>query len=403
MKNTNCILAEQGLHLHNSGRCNSCSDSSLWWKDDHGHDMDLTTHTVEEIWNSNSRQDFLAELRNGVEHPNCKKCWQKEKVGIKSKRQISNEVFRPNNKTTPQYIDLKWGNVCNLKCRHCNPWTSSKWLKEWYDVDTRNQSYNQYIDEFKSTQQSYHSSNQAHFHNKFFEWFSDCKHLMLYGGEGMYVKDIQQMFEYAITEGKANDIDIYINTNGTIYSERWIEIFKQFRSVKLAFSIDGVGKSFDYIRYGASWDSVVENFKKYSATENIQTQIVVTIFSLNVYDSVDIIYNIFKELNTVPAVNFVYGPEWWDIRILPNDVKQEIYKRNTNKLNELKQLISTAEYRQIYEQVEQIQRFLLDTVENSESKYYEMMHWIRAIDKNRNENFHDIFQEYNQLIKVYNT
>ena len=363
--------------------------------------MDLTTHTVEEIWNSNSRQDFLADLRNGVEHPNCKKCWQKEQVGIKSKRQISNEVFQPNDKTTPQYIDLKWGNVCNLKCRHCNPWTSSKWLKEWYDVDTRNQSYNQYIDEFKSTQQSYHSNNQAHFHNKFFEWFSDCKHLMLYGGEGMYVKDIQQMFEYAITKGKAKNIDIYINTNGTIYSERWIEIFKQFRSVKLAFSIDGVGKSFDYIRYGANWNSVVENFKKYSATENIQTQIVVTIFSLNVYDSVDIIYNIFKKLNTVPAVNFVYGPEWWDIRILPNGVKQEIHKRNTDKLNALKQLMSAAEYQQIYEQVEQIQRFLLDTVENSESKYYKMMHWIRAIDKNRNENFHDIFQEYNQLLKVY--
>jgi hypothetical protein len=31
------------------------------------------------------------------------------------------------------------------------------------------------------------------------------------------------------------------------------------------------------------------------------------------------------------------------------------------------------------------------------------MHWIRAIDENRNENFHDIFQEYNQLLKVYNT
>jgi MoaA/NifB/PqqE/SkfB family radical SAM enzyme len=403
MKNTNCILAEQGLHLHNSGRCNSCSDSSQWWKDSNGIDMDLTTHSIEKIWNSKSRQDFLYDLRNGVEHPNCIKCWQKERVGIKSKRQISNEIFKHNNKSTPQFIDLKWGNVCNLNCRHCNPWTSSKWLKEWYEADTtRNQSYIEYLNEFKSTQKSYHHNNTENFHKNFFKWFSNSEHLMLYGGEGMYVKDVQKMFEYAINSGTATDIDIYINTNGTIYSERWIEIFKQFRSVKLAFSIDGIGQSFNYIRHGAEWNNVVENYKKYTAIKNIQTQIVTTVFTLNVYDIVDIVYTIYKELDSVPAVNFVYGPEWWDIRILPDNIKQHIHNRNINKLDKIKQSLTDTEYQKIYEQIDQVQRFLLDTVKDSENKYQKMMHWIKSIDKNRNENFQNVFYEYNQLLKVYN-
>ena len=51
MKNNTCILAEQGLHLHNSGRCNSCSDSVAYWTDEQNNPMDLTTHSLEQIWN----------------------------------------------------------------------------------------------------------------------------------------------------------------------------------------------------------------------------------------------------------------------------------------------------------------------------------------------------------------
>jgi len=401
MKSTSCILAEQGLHLHNSGRCNSCSDSSLYWKDNHGNVMDLTTHSVEQIWHSKDRQQFLKDLQNGIEHENCTKCWQKEKIGIKSKRQISNEIYKHNNKTTPQYIDLKWGNVCNLKCRHCNPWTSSKWIKEWYAADKRNQEYNDYLSEFKTTQKSYHKDNKENFHDTFFDWFSNSEQLMLYGGEGMYVGAIQEMFLHAIDVGTAKDIDIYINTNGTIYSEKWIEIFKQFRSVRMAFSIDGVQDNFEYIRSGAQWDQVLENYKKYSAISNIQTQIVTTVFTLNVHDIVDIIHTLHNELHTMPAVNFVYGPEWWDIRILPNDAKQHIVQRNNNKLDELKQELTAEVYESLHQQVDQVQKFLLDTVDDSANKYQTMKQWICSIDRTRNENFKDTFPEYNQLLKVY--
>lgn len=391
MKNTYCILAEQGLHLHNSGRCNSCSDSLHWWSDKN-IPMDLTTHSLEEIWNSDSRQQFLNDLRNGVEHANCEKCWQKERIGIESKRQISNRIFSNNNKLTPQFIDLKWGNVCNLKCRHCNPWTSSKWLKEWYAVERKDrQEFAEYAQEFSTTQKSYRHDNHEHFHTTFKKWFLDSKNLMLYGGEGMYVKDVQKMFAEAANSGQSKNIDVYINTNGTIYSEEWIEILSKFRSVRMAFSIDGIGKSFDYIRSGASWNEVCTNFKKYQQISNIDISIVTTIFTLNVYNSAEILYNIFNELGVMPSVNFVYGPEWWDIRILPIDVKEKI----SIKLDELK--FTDAHY---CEQINQIKKFLFDSVENADNKYEQMKHWIKSIDSLRNESFAEVFTEFNKLIKV---
>jgi pyruvate-formate lyase-activating enzyme len=402
MKNNTCILAEQGLHLHNSGRCNSCSDSVAYWTDEQNNPMDLTTHSLEQIWNSKSRQDLVTDLRNGVDNPSCEKCWQKERVGIESKRQISNRQWQLNDKQTPQYIDLKWGNVCNLKCRHCNPWTSSKWLKEWYAVERDGvQEYSDYVAEFRSTQKSYHPDNKENFHNTFNQWFADSTNIMLYGGEGMYVKDVQRMFNHAVENGNSKNIDVYINTNGTIYSEEWIELLSNFRSVRMAFSIDGVENSFDYIRTGADWNTVVENFNRYKQLKNMQVDIVTTIFTLNVYDCVDILYSI-NEAMKMPAVNFVYGPEWWDIRILPLKVKQEIYKENEHKLMLKKSHMSPKSFEMLKEQVDQVQRFLLDSVDNSTTKYEAMMNWIRSIDQSRNENFKDVFPEYNNLIKVYN-
>ena len=402
MKSKTCILAEQGLHLHNSGKCNSCSDSLDYWTDENGTPMDLTTHSLKEIWNSKHRQDIINDLRNGIENPGCEKCWQKERVGIKSKRQISNDIWKINEKTTPQYIDLKWGNVCNLKCRHCNPWTSSKWLKEWYEVDRAGkQDYKDYVADFQSTQKSYHPDNKENFHNTFNEWFADSTNIMLYDGEGMYVKDVQRMFSHAVQSGNSKDIDVYINTNGTIYSEEWIDLLSNFRSVRMAFSIDGVGDSFDYIRSGANWESVVENFKKYQQLENMQVDIVTTIFTLNVYNCVDMLYNIHNELK-MPAVNFVYGPEWWDIRILPDDVKRVIYGRNKHRMMMIKPRLDAYTFRMLEEQVDQIQKFLLDDVSDSGAKYDVMRKWIRSIDQSRNENFKDIFPDYNNLIKVYN-
>lgn len=402
MKNNTCILAEQGLHLHNSGRCNSCSDSIAYWTDEQNNPMDLTTHSLEQIWNSKSRQDLVADLRNGVDNPSCEKCWQKERVGIESKRQISNRQWQLSDKQTPQYIDLKWGNVCNLKCRHCNPWTSSKWLKEWYAVERDGvQDYSDYVAEFQSTQKSYHPDNKENFHNTFNQWFANSTNIMLYGGEGMYVKDVQRMFNYAVENGNSKNIDVYINTNGTIYSEEWIELLGNFRSVRMAFSIDGVGDSFDYIRHGADWNTVVKNFNRYKQIENIQVDIVATIFTLNVYNCVDMLYNINKSMK-MPMVNFVYGPEWWDIRVLPTDVKQQIYSKNKHDLMAKQSSMSEHTFEVLQEQVDQIQKFLLDDVDNSSAKYKVMKNWVKSIDQSRNENFKDVFPEYNNLIKVYN-
>ena len=48
-----------------------------------------------------------------------------------SKRMISNIKFGVDTtKKNLKFLDLKLGNICNLKCRICGSWSSSKWAQE---------------------------------------------------------------------------------------------------------------------------------------------------------------------------------------------------------------------------------------------------------------------------------
>ena len=52
-----------------------------------------------------------------------------------------------------------------------------------------------------------------------------------------------------VDKGRAKDISISYNTNGSIYPKDYIDLWKQFKSVQVFFSVDGVGERFNYIRH----------------------------------------------------------------------------------------------------------------------------------------------------------
>ena len=80
------------------------------------------------------------QFKNGERPLSCESCWQEESVGKTSKRmnslykmKHSLQKWTPNSEPTLKFIDFKLGNVCNLKCRICGSWSSSKWAQEELD------------------------------------------------------------------------------------------------------------------------------------------------------------------------------------------------------------------------------------------------------------------------------
>ena len=90
----------------------------------------------------------------------------------------------------------------------------------------------------------------------------DINYFEFTGGEPFLIKQHFDLLTRAVDLGHDKDIDIHYNTNGTQYPVQH-KVWKNFKHVQIAFSIDNVGDRFEYERDGAKWATVNSNIKKF--------------------------------------------------------------------------------------------------------------------------------------------
>ena len=98
------------------------NDVGLW---------NLRDNTIGDAFNGKYMQRLRDDFVRGIKPPSCNKCWDEEDAGIKSKRILFADQFSKNpaipttvfidpiTNANIKYLDLKLGNICNLKCRIC--------------------------------------------------------------------------------------------------------------------------------------------------------------------------------------------------------------------------------------------------------------------------------------------
>ena len=95
------------------------------------------------------------------------------------------------------------------------------------------------------------------------------------------------MLQGIVDRGIAHNVEIHYNTNGTQYPEPAEAIWKDFKHVEIAFSIDDVGARFEYQRSNAVWSEVEANILRFkqlrSRNSNITLQVCSTVNVFNVY------------------------------------------------------------------------------------------------------------------------
>jgi MoaA/NifB/PqqE/SkfB family radical SAM enzyme len=220
----------------------------------------------------------------------------------------------------PLFLDLKLGNICNLKCRICGSWSSSKWAQE--EIDIANGNNPQAIDQLKKGQWPrripswWKSLEDALEHIEYLEFT---------GGEPFLISEHFDLLQVLVDKGYSKKIGIHYNTNGTIWPVRGVDLWKQFKRVEIAFSIDDTGKRFEYQRHGSNWRETEEVVKTaydtWRENNNLALQICTTFNIQNAYywpetedwigkqDIVSIHYNILQE------------PPMFNLRNLPDHVK----------------------------------------------------------------------------------
>ena len=257
-----------------------------------GSKYDLNENSLTEIYQSEYMQNLRQQFRRGEKPATCNRCWDEEAAGRISKRQHSQirlknlpEVDYANDLPSQLwFVDLKLGNICNLKCRICGSWSSSRWAEEEIkyvpDIDRREHLAYTFL------QKGAWPRKTKAFWDNMRELIPGIQYMEFTGGEPFMIQEHFDLLEFAVDTGHAGHIDIHYNTNGTQWPNAE-NVWNNFRLVEVAFSIDNVGARFEYERYGADWDEVNSNIDKFHVlrdqNKKYWTQLCFTVNIQNVF------------------------------------------------------------------------------------------------------------------------
>jgi organic radical activating enzyme len=312
-----------------------------------------------EAFNNDYMKSVRKTMLDGEIPASCLKCFKEEQQGIASKRIWETVTWTLEEKTDIEelireteldgsvpykleYLDLRLGHTCNLKCIMCSPHDSSMWVQEHKKVFPifKSELIKKQMDWDQKDFNNYWHENPK-FWEQIFDQIPNIKQLYFAGGEPLLIKEHKIFLEEIIARGYAGQISLRYNTNGTLISEKFIDIWKHFKKVKVGFSLDGMGERGHYIRYPLDWATVEQNLQLLdNAPDNIQTNIALAVQILNIKHIPEFIKwkvkSNFKKINfDTNAVDHVMGgglvgvhllwiPTWLSLRVLPKEDKLEV-------------------------------------------------------------------------------
>ncbi len=306
--------------------------------DNAGNKFNLATANFNGIQNSDSMKKLRQEFIEGGQPQTCSKCWREESVGRTSKRMHTLDRLKhmlPAQDWTADakplmFLDLKLGNICNLKCRICGSWSSSTIATEELQHLQPN--------EHKKDNYHYHMLRQGAWPRKNQQFWSEIagisdqiQYIEFTGGEPFMIKEHFNMLQGLVDRGLASNIEIHYNTNGTQWPGSAEAIWQHFKIVEIAFSIDDVGERFEYQRSNAIWTEVISNIARFQALRsqysNIRLQICCTINVFNVYYLETVATWILEQKMDFVYWNMLHDAYFFSISSLPEPAKQAIAKR----------------------------------------------------------------------------
>ena len=335
---TFCVLPWMHLATNPGGSlricCNSNPKTNRIIKDpDTKKEYKIFRDSMEEAWNSDTYKEFRRQFLAGERPETCVRCFREEDAGVRSPRIGYNEKWMRDDivltETPPmdiRYVDLRLGNLCNLKCRMCNPWSSSMWVKDWNQVVgtaelTPNAPLNDGDMDYMNVMKQWPDREQTGVN--FVEIAHTIEEIYLTGGEPTLALSQYKLFDYCIENDLAGGIKLKYNTNLTNVPQKMVDYWKHFKGVQLNTSIDSTGERDRYIRYPSSWSKVEENFDKLNALPNVNIQVHCTVQVLNVC-ALDELFDWIKSKGIADDqiyLNILNHPECMNIRSLPIGLK----------------------------------------------------------------------------------
>lgn len=388
--NLYCVNASNGIRVNNDGSAMLCCMSKESLTDTNGEVASVTFTPLNDILLGKKAIEIRRSLNEGIQHPNCQRCWDEESVGVLSKRNRDNLKYHYANESL-KLAELNLGTACNLKCRTCSPWASSQWNKEFLLIDGWHGSQTDYSNLLKRLNHSY--DDDSLFWTEFKEKLGTIEQIDMYGGEPFMIKKQWELLQYSVDQGFSKNQTLHFNTNGTHFDYDKVEILKNFKHVDISVSIDGIGRQFEYQRHPGKWSDAIENlskFKECAMKYNWHLSACVTVTNHNIFNLAEILTYL-QNFGVSQYANLLHDPSYYNIKNLRSDIKEEL----TEKYLTFEGSIEIKHW------LEKVVNYMNSTPTDFD-QWTEFQNMVLKLDKIRNEDFKDVFPDYyNRVVKKF--
>ena len=293
---TFCILPWTHLHAYPTGEAYPCCQAEM----KPGIVGNCREKTLAEIWVDKPMQKLRADMLSETPHPACTRCYEQEQSGFFSGRKSANKHHGhhikklESNPFEMTYWDIRFSNLCNLKCRSCGHIFSSNWHQDqkklvqnhflrayntvsdptWPPV-TSLEDFNLLPDRIKEEcitihnvappgdvqPISYAGRTETDMWEQLEPHLDYVEQIYFAGGEPLLMEEHYRILDELVKRQRF-DVRLIYNTNFThikLKDRTVFDYWKQFKSVAVGASLDAMGSRAEYIRKGTDWDIVVRN------------------------------------------------------------------------------------------------------------------------------------------------
>jgi MoaA/NifB/PqqE/SkfB family radical SAM enzyme len=411
---TFCMHPFTGLATREDGAVKICCRSQPigWIQDD----------TLENIWNGHQIREVRRQVLCGERPEVCKPCFDLEDQGVESLRQrhINGVIPEARINLYPNALDqlrddytmpfefptmeIKLNNLCNLKCRMCNPLDSTSW-QDWDEVKPFYEKENNYLVPTvarlvrKPGQYIGPFDNTENWWESFEKLIPHFRRVEFAGGEPLMDPQHYRILDMLKPHGK--NIELKYATNGTtlgIKNGRTIhDYWPHFRSIAVNVSIDGIHDVYNYIRTNSDFTQVEENIKVFQSFSNVSRVVgAFTAQAGNILQAAECIDYFINEMNIVFYSHRVSYPNCLSAQVLPQELKDLAIHR----LESVQSRLFTFENIQKHPLLEKItMQQIKDNINylrarDQHNLWEDFINFNLKLDKTRNQKLLDVIPEF---------
>jgi len=305
--------------------------------------------SILEMMNSQEYKEMRLKMLADEPVEACNRCYELENDGTWTLRQSQNAVRGMESEDLIEctnldgsidefqmkYMDIRFSNLCNYKCRSCGPECSNLHGEE----EIKLVGLDEFERRFNRTETLVNCNDDGVLMDQLQDYLGDVQECYFAGGEILVTREHYQCLKYWIDNDMAKDVKLNYTTNMSVVTykdknnkdQSLFDLWKHFPNIEMWASIDAIEEQGEIIRKGFRWAKVKQNLldiREHASHIKLGITPTISIWNVFVYSKMfDWMYdNGFISTHNPPRVNVLTYPDNASIKILPENMRVRLIR-----------------------------------------------------------------------------